>query len=255
MIRTGPMEVVKQKEIAANIYELTVIGQQTSSMKSPGQFVHIRVAESSEPLLRRPISIASVDQDTLEFTMIYRVEGRGTQLLSEKRPGDTIDVMGPLGNGFPLQVERGQSAWLIGGGIGVPPLYELAKHLHQLGVKVTMFLGFQSAADVFYEAHFQEFGETLISTVDGSKGMKGFVTDQMAAQMDLPDIYYSCGPTPMLHAVEAALPEIPGYLSFEQRMGCGIGACFACVCPTSEGNGAYVKVCSDGPVFKAGVIV
>lgn len=254
MIGNGKMEIVKHKEIAHNIFEMTVIGQQVAQMKSPGQFVHIRVSDHSEPLLRRPISIASIDRETLEFTMIYRVDGRGTHLLSEKRSGDTIDVLGPLGNGFPVAAsEKGQHAWLIGGGIGVPPLYELAKQLTAKGVTVTMILGFQSAQDVFYEEAFQELGETFITTVDGTHGTQGFVTTKMS-ELPKPDIYYSCGPKPMLHAVEQALDGIPGYLSFEQRMGCGIGACFACVCPTTEGDGAYVKVCSDGPVFQAGVI-
>lgn len=255
MIGNGKMEVVKHKEIAHNIFELTVIGQHVSQMKSPGQFVHIRVSEHSEPLLRRPISIASIDSETLEFTMIYRVDGRGTQLLSEKRSGDSIDVLGPLGNGFPTVVaEAGQHTWLIGGGIGVPPLYELAKQLTSKGVRVTMILGFQSAKDVFYEEAFKKFGETFVTTVDGSYGTQGFVTTKMNELEERPDIYYSCGPKPMLHAVEGALEGTPGYLSFEQRMGCGIGACFACVCPTTAGGGAYVKVCSDGPVFQAGVI-
>lgn len=255
MIGSGKMEVVKHKEIAHNIYEMTVIGQQVAQMKSPGQFVHIRVSDHSEPLLRRPISIASIDSETLEFTMIYRVDGRGTELLSQKRSGDTIDVLGPLGNGFPVSAaETGQHAWLIGGGIGVPPLYELAKRLTSKGVKVTMILGFQSAQDVFYEEAFKEFGETFISTVDGTYGTQGFVTTKMNELPEPPNVYYSCGPKPMLHAVEKALEGTPGYLSFEQRMGCGIGACFACVCPTTEGDGAYVKVCSDGPVFQAGVI-
>lgn len=254
MIRSGRMEIVRHKEIAAQIFEMTVIGQQTVSMNAPGQFVHIRVSDHSEPLLRRPISISSVDPETLQFTMIYRVDGRGTELMSQKRTGDTIDVLGPLGNGFPVDAQQGEHAWLIGGGIGVPPLYELAKQLTEKGVNVTMILGFQSAADVFYEQQFAALGETFITTVDGSHGLQGFVTDQMTLLETKPDVYYSCGPKPMLHAVEKEMEGIPGYLSFEQRMGCGIGACFACVCPTTKGEGDYVKVCSDGPVFPAGVI-
>ncbi|WP_342525880.1 dihydroorotate dehydrogenase electron transfer subunit [Chryseomicrobium sp. FSL W7-1435] len=254
MIRTGLMEIVRHKEIADRVFEMTVIGQQTTAMQQPGQFVHIRIAEHSEPLLRRPISICSIEQETLEFTMIYRVDGRGTQLLSQKRPGDSIDVMGPLGNGFPVVASPEVHAFLIGGGIGVPPLYELAKRLAESGVKMTIILGFQSKKDVFYEEQFKEFGDTFITTVDGSHGLPGYVTDQLALLQEVPSIYYSCGPHAMLHAVEAALPNIPGFLSYEQRMGCGIGACFACVCPTTKGNGDYVKVCSDGPVFQAGVI-
>lgn len=254
MIHTGKMDIVRHKEIARDVFEITVIGQHTTAMNQPGQFVHIKVSDHHEPLLRRPISICSIDQDTLEFTMIYRVDGRGTKLLSEKRPGDTIDVMGPLGNGFPVVATPDIHAWLIGGGIGVPPLYELAKRLSESGVKLTIILGFQSADDVFYEDQFRELGETYVTTVDGSHGLGGFVTDQMALFEQQPAIYYSCGPHAMLHAVENVLPDVPGYLSYEQRMGCGIGACFACVCPTTTGGGDYVKVCSDGPVFPAGVI-
>ncbi|WP_392456187.1 dihydroorotate dehydrogenase electron transfer subunit [Chryseomicrobium aureum] len=254
MIRTGLMEVVRNKEIADRVYEMTVIGQQTIAMQTPGQFVHIRVADHAEPLLRRPISICSIDQDILEFTMIFRVDGRGTELLAAKRPGDTIDVIGPLGNGFPVVASPEERAWLIGGGIGVPPLYELAKRLKESGVQLTIILGFQSEKDVFYEQRFRELGDTFITTVDGTHGLPGYVTDQMALLQNVPSIYYSCGPHPMLKAVEKALPNIPGFLSYEQRMGCGIGACFACVCPTTEGQGSYVKVCSDGPVFQAGVI-
>ncbi|WP_144509335.1 dihydroorotate dehydrogenase electron transfer subunit [Bacillus sp. FJAT-22090] len=256
MIRQGQMQVVKQQQIATNIFELTLIGQQVLDMKQPGQFVHLRVSDQMEPLLRRPISISSIDKETLEFTMIYRAEGRGTMLLSEKKPGDQVDVLGPLGNGFPIdKVEAGQTALLVGGGIGVPPLYELSKRLVEQGVKPIHVLGFQSKDVVFYERQFQELGETHIVTVDGSHGHKGFVTNVLETLENDFAVYYSCGPTPMLSALEKMYPDKEGYLSFEQRMGCGIGACFACVCETTEKTEAdYVKVCSDGPVFQSGVV-
>lgn len=256
MIRQEQMQVVKQQQIATNIFELTLIGQLVLDMKQPGQFVHLRVSDQMEPLLRRPISISSIDKETLEFTMIYRADGRGTTLLSEKKPGDQVDVLGPLGNGFPIdKVVAGQTALLVGGGIGVPPLYELSRRLVEKGVKPIHVLGFQSKDVVFYEREFTELGETYIVTVDGTHGHKGFVTNVLETLADDFAVYYSCGPTPMLKALEGMYPEKEGYLSFEQRMGCGIGACFACVCETTEKTEAdYVKVCSDGPVFQSGVV-
>lgn len=256
MIRQERMRVVKHKEIAHNIFELTLIGQLVHDMKNPGQFVHIRVSDSYEPLLRRPISIASIDRETLEFTMIYRAEGRGTTILSQTKPGQEVDVLGPLGNGFPLdQASDGEHVLLIGGGIGVPPLYELSKRLVDVGVKPIHILGFQSADVVFYENEFKELGETHIVTVDGSLGHQGFVTNVLDSIAEEVSTYFACGPTAMLGALQIALPNTKGFLSYEERMGCGLGACFACVCKTTEAVEVdYVKVCSDGPVFPAGVV-
>ncbi|RNF40659.1 dihydroorotate dehydrogenase electron transfer subunit [Planococcus salinus] len=253
-IRQECMVIVEQKEIADSIFELTVEGALTEEMSAPGQFVHIRVADSYEPLLRRPLSVASIDFEHSRFTMIYRAEGRGTNLLAEKRAGDALDVLGPLGNGFPVDKAKSK-AFLIGGGIGVPPLYELAKALNKKGIETVHILGFENKKSVFYEEQFRELGDTYIATVDGSHGTKGFVThvlDRLPADFDT---YFSCGPTPMLEAVQAAYPEKQGFLSYEQRMACGIGACFACVCRTTKSETDYVKVCSDGPVFAAGVVI
>ena len=253
-IKQERMIIVGQKEIAYRIFELTVEGSLTQEMTAPGQFVHIRVADSYEPLLRRPISVASIDFENSRFTMIYRAEGRGTTLLSEKRLGDGIDVLGPLGNGFPVG-KAASKAVLIGGGIGVPPLYELAKALNNRGISTIHVLGFENKQSVFYEEQFREFGETHIATVDGSHGTKGFVTHVLERLPNDFDTYFSCGPTPMLEAVQTAYPEKQGFLSYEQRMACGIGACFACVCRTTKSETDYVKVCSDGPVFPAGVVI
>lgn len=256
MIRQERMRVVEIKEIAHNIFEMILNGQLVHDMKSPGQFVHIRVSDSYEPLLRRPISIASIDRDKSEFTIIYRAEGRGTTLLSLKNIGQEVDVLGPLGNGFPVhEAVAGETVLLVGGGIGVPPLYELSKNLVEKGVKPIHILGFQTKEVVFYEEAFRELGETHIVTVDGTSGHQGFVTTVLA---DLkPDFttYFTCGPTAMLVAMENMFPDKKGFLSFEERMGCGLGACFACVCRTTEQTTVdYVKVCSDGPVFPAGVV-
>lgn len=256
MIIQDRMKVTEQQEIAKNIFEMKLTGKLVGEINSPGQFVHIRVSDSFEPLLRRPISIASIDGEMNEMTIIYRAEGRGTQLLSMKKEGDEVDVLGPLGNGFPVDATSpGETAVLIGGGIGVPPLYELSKQLTAKGVTCIHVLGFQTADVSFYEEEFTQLGETYIATVDGTTGTAGFVTDVMETIGEDFATYYSCGPMPMLNAVQTAYTGKKGFLSFEQRMGCGIGACFACVCETTDKTEKeYIKVCSDGPVFPAGVV-
>ena len=256
MIMKDRMEVVSHKEIARSIYELTLRGKLVGEVTSPGQFIHIRVTDSMDPLLRRPISIAKLDKENDEITILYRADGHGTNLLAKRQVGETIDVLGPLGNGFPLDdIEAGETAYLIGGGIGVPPLYELSRQLTAKGVHCVHVLGFESEDVVFYEEEFRALGDTHIATVDGTRGTKGFVTHVMEELSTDFKQYYSCGPMPMLKAIQAAYPDKEGYLSFEERMGCGMGACFACVCETKDrSKGDYVKICSDGPVFKAGVV-
>lgn len=256
-MRKELVTVVSQKEIAHHIFELKVKGDVVEDMTSPGQFVHIRVSDTFQPLLRRPISICDVDSANQTLTMLYRKEGTGTSLLSMKKEGDRIDLLGPLGNGFPLNaIEQGKTALLVGGGIGVPPLYYLGRKLRAQGINVISVLGFQSAKDAFYTERFAELGEVHVSTVDGSQGTKGFVTDVLK-QKQLPyDLLYSCGPSVMLKALELQVPSAKGYFSLEERMGCGIGACFACVCHVTQGEPSdYVKVCSNGPVFPIGEVV
>lgn len=255
MIQQERMIVVRQSEIAHHIFELTLQGQIVQDM-TPGQFVHIRVSDTFEPLLRRPISIANIDKEAGEVTIIYRAEGRGTVLLSQRQVGDEVDVLGPLGNGFPIDATpEGGTALLVGGGIGVPPLYELSKQLNARGVRTIQVFGFATEAVTFYEEQFSTLGDTHFVTDDGTKGTKGYVTDLLEELKPEFDVFYSCGPLPMLRALEQLYPEKPGFLSFEERMGCGIGACFACVCKTTEQTDKdYVKVCSDGPVFPKGVV-
>ncbi len=256
MIKNEKMTVVKQQEIAHSIFELTLKGELVSEMKQPGQFVHLKVSDSFEPLLRRPISICDIDQEKKQFTMIYRAEGRGTKLLSLKKEGEWIDVLGPLGNGFPVgETANRETALLVGGGIGVPPLYELSQRLTAKGVKVVHVLGFQTKDVAFYEDKFASLGETYIATADGSLGTKGFVTDVIENQNISFDILYSCGPTPMLKVLENNYNDKKLFLSLEERMACGIGACFACVCKTTKEGTGYKKVCSDGPVFQSGEVV
>lgn len=257
-MRVEDFEVVSQKEIARNIFEITVTGDAVNDMTVPGQFVHIRVGTGFDALLRRPISICDADPQARRLTMIYRVEGRGTQLLSEKKAGDSINVLGPLGNGFPTNnITSGQTALLVGGGIGVPPLYYLSKLLVNKGVDVTHVLGFASKEDSFYEQQFSELCDTFVATVDGSGGQKGFVTDVINTKRLSFDTLYACGPTAMLKALENQYPHANAFFSLEQRMGCAVGACFACVCPVAgdESGTEYRKVCSDGPVFPIGEVV
>lgn len=249
------MTIVHQAEIAHNIFELKLQGELVQEM-TPGQFVHVKVGDSFEPLLRRPISIANINKEINEFTMIYRAEGRGTSLMALRQVGDQLDVLGPIGNGFPVEAcPEGGTALLVGGGIGVPPLHELSKQLNARGIRTIHVLGFQTENVTFYEEEFSKLGETHYVTVDGTKGTKGFVTTVLDELKPEFDVFYSCGPMPMLRALEAYYPEKEGYLSFEERMACGIGACFACVCDTTDKvEKDYVKVCSDGPVFPKGVV-
>ncbi len=256
MIRKELCKISSQQEIAADIYELTVQGELVDQISAPGQFVHIRVSNGWDPLLRRPISISSFDKKQKSMTMIYRKDGKGTSLLAESGPGELIDILGPLGNGFPVnEVSVGETALLVGGGIGVPPLYELSNQLVAKGVKVIHVLGFQTAEAVFYEKEFLNNGETYVTTVDGSYGRQGFVTDVMK-NLEF-DCIYTCGPTPMLKAIEQGYSDKKVFLSLEERMGCGIGACFACVCKSADDptGVSYKKVCSDGPVFRAGEVL
>ncbi|HDR8062854.1 dihydroorotate oxidase B electron transfer subunit [Bacillus thuringiensis] len=258
MMQKQNMIVVNQKEIAKNIYELVLQGTLVQQMNEPGQFVHIKVAEGIAPLLRRPISICNVDQEKNEFTMLYRAEGQGTKTLATRKQGEMVDVLGPLGHGFPVEeAEAGQTALLVGGGIGVPPLYELSQRLVAKGVRVIHILGFQTKDVVFYEEKFAELGDTYVATVDGTHGTKGFVTDVIDNYGIDFDILYSCGPLAMLRALEGRYKKKKAYISLEERMGCGIGACFACVCHLQEdpSGHSYKKVCSDGPVFPIGEVV
>ncbi|RXI98075.1 dihydroorotate dehydrogenase electron transfer subunit [Anaerobacillus alkaliphilus] len=251
------MEIVSQKNIASQVYELVLQGQELVSLAIQGQFLHVKVSEGTDPMLRRPISIASIDKDKNQLTVIYRAGGRGTNMLANKQVGDQVSVLGPLGNGFPVEATNaGEKAVLIGGGIGVPPLYELSMQLVAKGITVIHVLGFASSKDVFYEEKFTELGETYVATMDGTKGYHGTVIDVIKDKGISFDTIYSCGPTPMLKAIETTFPEERGFLSLEERMGCGIGACFACVCHVqNDPTGiAYKKICTDGPVFAIGEV-
>jgi dihydroorotate dehydrogenase electron transfer subunit len=257
MIKKDLMQIMSNEEIAQNIFKMVLSGDLVTELNEPGQFLHFKTGTGVEPLLRRPISIAEIDKENNSLTVIYRAEGKGTTLLSGERPGAHADVLGPLGNGFPIhEDDEGKTALLVGGGIGVPPLYELSKQLVSKGINVIHVLGFQNREAAFYENEFSKLGPTYIATVDGSLGTKGFVTDIIQQKGLEFDLFYSCGPKAMLAALSSSYGESKGYISLEERMGCGIGACFACVCEKAvdDGEKNYVKICSDGPVFPVGVV-
>lgn len=252
------MEIIHQEKIAHEVYELVLKGQELVNLALPGQFLHVKVNAGTDPLLRRPISIANVNQEKGELTVIYRAGGRGTNMLALRQIGDVVSVLGPLGNGFPIgEISCEEVAILIGGGIGVPPLYELSLQFVQKGIKVIHVLGFASSKDVFYEEKFRELGETYVATMDGTHGTHGTVIDVINEKGLMFDTIYSCGPTPMLKAIETTYSHKKGFLSLEERMGCGIGACFACVCHVQDDptGTTYRKICTDGPVFPIGEVV
>ncbi|MFV8827085.1 dihydroorotate dehydrogenase electron transfer subunit [Alkalihalobacterium sp. APHAB7] len=252
------LTIVHQEKIADQIFELVIEGELVSNMTTPGQFVHVKIDRGIDPLLRRPISICNVDLNKKQLTMLYRAGGKGTSLLSQRVKGELVDVMGPLGTGFPVEeAKEGEVALLVGGGIGVPPLYYLSQQLKARGVTVVHVLGFASAKDVFYEEKFAQLGDTYVATVDGTYGSKGFVTDVIEQEGIDFDVLYSCGPNPMLKALEVRFHDRRAYLSLEERMGCGIGACLACVCHLQDDptGTSYKKICTDGPVFPIGEVI
>ncbi|MBR2699793.1 MAG: dihydroorotate dehydrogenase electron transfer subunit [Clostridia bacterium] len=229
--------ILENTPLTASVYRMRLRGD-TSAIVAPGQFINIRL---DGLYLRRPISVC--DWDGHGLVIIYKAVGKGTEALSNMVPGEALDCLSGLGNGYDLTC-AGEKPVLIGGGVGVPPLYGLAKRLVAQGRAVTVCLGFNIASEVFYEDAFQALGcEVRVSTVDGSHGAKGFVTEILP---DNPSYYYACGPEPMLKAVFKALP-CSGQLSFEARMGCGFGACMGCTCETVTG---YKRICKDGPVLR-----
>ena len=236
-MKQGIFTVTENREIAPSVYEMTLSGD-TSAITAPGQFVNIQLDGF---FLRRPISVC--DCENGELKIIYKVVGKGTQAMSGLTSGTESDVLTGLGNGYHTEVS-GEKPLLLGGGVGVPPMYMLCKKLISEGKDVTVVLGFNTASEVFYEEEFKALGaKVLVTTADGSKGIKGFVTDAMN---DIDYTYfYTCGPEPMLKAVYNK-SATSGQFSFEERMGCGFGACMGCSCKTKYGN---KRICKDGPVL------
>ncbi|SFL59431.1 dihydroorotate dehydrogenase electron transfer subunit [Salibacterium qingdaonense] len=252
------MIITTHRRIARDVYEMELEGDLVQETAGPGQFLHILPPLSDSMLLRRPISICKTDKKNSRLTIVYRAEGKGTNQLALAPVESRLDVMGPLGNGFPAaDVPAGEHVLLTGGGIGVPPLYDTACNLREKGIELTTVLGFSDKGAVFYEEPFRELGDVYVATEDGSYGTAGFVTDAIAGENLFFDRIFACGPVPMLKALETAYPKARGSISLEERMGCGLGVCLACVCHSREDTDGtdYRKICSDGPVFSWGEVL
>ena len=245
------VQVVAQKQLAEGIFSMWLKTKAARTAKA-GQFISMYTNDGSK-LLPRPISICEIDKEQEMLRVVYRVTGEntGTEQFSKMKAGDTLPVIGPLGNGFPLEAAEGKKAFLIGGGIGVPPILELAK---ELNCEKQIIVGYRDA-QTFLREEFEQNGSVYISTEDGSVGTKGNVMDAIREQALTADIIYACGPTPMLKALKAygEKNDIECYISLEERMACGIGACLGCVCKSKEkdhhSNVHNKRICKDGPVF------
>ncbi len=230
-------EIRANTALTANVYKMELSGD-TDEITAPGQFVNIRL---DGLFLRRPISVCDYAPGML--TILYKTVGKGTAQMAAMHPGEKLDLLTGLGNGYDLTC-AGDAPLLLGGGVGVPPLYGLARRLRAQGKNVSVVLGFNSACEVFYEREFRVLGcNVTVTTADGSYGVRGFVTDALPAQYTH---FYACGPEPMLRAVCRAT-HTSGQLSFEARMGCGFGACMGCSCKTITGN---KRICREGPVLR-----
>ena len=244
--------VVSQEQLADGIFSMWIQTKAADTAK-PGQFISMYTNDGSK-LLPRPISICEIDAVNRRLRVVYRVTGEntGTEQFSKLEAGDTIPVVGPLGNGFPYEKAAGKKVFLMGGGIGVPPILELAKQMEC--EKKQIVVGYRDA-QTFLKEEFEQNGEVYISTEDGSVGTKGNVMDAIRENVLDADMIYACGPTPMLRAIKAYAEEnnIECYISLEERMACGIGACLACVCKSKEkdhhSNVNNKRICKDGPVF------
>ena len=237
-MKQGLFTIIENEQLTESVWQMRLAGD-TSAITAPGQFVNILLEGK---FLRRPISVCDCEGD--ELTLVYKVVGGGTEQMSRMQRGETLDILTGLGNGYDL-TESGDAPLLLGGGVGVPPLYMLAKKLTQEGKKVSVVLGFNTADEIFYEEEFKALGcDVYVTTVDGTKGIRGFVTNAME-NIEYTH-FYTCGPEPMLRAVWRA-STTSGQLSFEERMGCGFGACMGCSCKTLTG---YKRICKEGPVMR-----
>jgi len=236
-MKQGIFEILSNTPLTEGVLKME-LGGDTSAVTAPGQFVNIQLGGL---FLRRPISIC--DWDDKKIVILYKVVGKGTAAMRDMKPGEKLDVLTGLGNGYDL-APAGDRPLLLGGGVGVPPLYRLAKDLVAMGKKVSVILGFNTKSEIFYENEFRALGaDVTVTTVDGSVGTKGFVTDAMKG-MDY-SYFYTCGPEPMLRAIYRTATT-SGQFSFEERMGCGFGACMGCSCKTVTGN---KRICKEGPVL------
>lgn len=251
-------KLLEKKELINGIFKFTVDSKEIVELAKPGHFVEIRVNDDIEPFLRRPISIHNMDKKSGKLEFIFQVKGKGTQILSNKNVGDLIDIIGPLGKGT-FKYDKYEKIAIIGGGIGVFPLYELAKNAENDGKNVNVYLGFRNKDLVVLEDEFKNVSnELILTTDDGSYSKKGFAIDFLKQDIEdgKIDCIYACGPLPMLKAVRnlAIEKDIPCQISLEERMGCGLGVCLGCAVKTSDSPKdapQYVHVCKAGPVFDA----
>ncbi|HIX15036.1 MAG TPA: dihydroorotate dehydrogenase electron transfer subunit [Candidatus Hungatella pullicola] len=244
--------VAGQMRLTEDVYSMWIEEPEMASQAKPGQFISVYTKDGAK-LLPRPISICEINPADGQLRIVYRVVGAGTEEFSHYQAGDSIEIMGPLGNGFPVETAgEGRKAFLIGGGIGIPPMLELAK---QLNCEKQVILGYRDV--LFLQDEFEPYGTVYVATEDGSAGTKGNVLDAINENDLKADVIYACGPTPMLRALKAYAAEknIECYLSLEEKMACGIGACLACVCKTKEidehSQVHNKRICKDGPVFRA----
>ena len=243
MMKQGIYKILYNFELAPGVFRMVLEGD-TSALLAPGQFVNIKLEGQ---YLRRPISVCEYDKKTI--VLIYKVVGVGTEQMSKMQAGEELDMLVGLGNGFNPEIGTDKPL-LIGGGVGIPPLYGLCKELIAMGKKPTVILGFNTKSEVFYEEVFKLLGaDVYVTTVDGSYGIKGYVTNAME-NIDY-DYFFTCGPMPMFKAIES-IAKTSGQYSFEERMGCGFGACMGCSCKTKYGN---KRICKDGPVLEREEIV
>lgn len=241
MYKNNVYKIKSNKQLTADVFEMRLEGD-TKYITAPGQFINILLEGK---FLRRPISVCDYSEN--ELVIIYKVVGEGTKQMSELVAGEQLDCLTGLGNGY--DISKSNKPLVIGGGVGVPPLYNLTKRLVADGQSPTVILGFNKKEEIFYEAEFKALGVTVvIATADGSYGVKGFVTDAMPQDYDY---FYTCGPMPMFRAIESKV-KTSGQYSFEERMGCGFGACMGCSCKTKYGS---KRICKDGPVLEREEIV
>ncbi len=242
----GVYPIIDNVKLTNTAFKLSILSKEIANIAKAGQFVHVKCEGF---FLRRPISIFNVDKDKDMLEIVFEVRGEGTEYLSKLKKGDKVDVMGSLGNGFTLK-DKNTKALLVGGGIGTPPMYELAKHYKENALVV---LGFRNKEAIILKEEFEKTGaEVIICTDDGSYGHKGFVTDIVKERVSEVAVAYACGPHPMLKAVKALTANIETELSLEERMGCGVGACLVCVCETKKNGEVHNScICKEGPVFKA----
>ena len=242
--------ILQQECIGTDIYSLWLDAPQIASQAKPGQFISVYSNDSGR-VLPRPISICEIDREKGALRIVYRIAGKGTKEFSGMKAGETLDILGPLGNGFPMDVIKGKRVFMMGGGIGVPPMVQTAK---EAKAEVTVIAGYRNS-EIFLKEELEQNGTLVIATEDGSVGTKGNVMDAIRENHLEADVIFACGPTPMLRAIKTYAEEngILCYISMEEKMACGVGACLACVCKSKDvDHHSHVhnkRICKDGPVF------